>query len=396
MSVSDPAHPRYGQHLTQDEVKDLVKPADDALDAVHEWLAGHGIGADKLTYSPTRDWIKLSLPISQIEAMLDTQYHVFVHEDGTELMRAPEWSLPLHLHEHIATIQPTNSFLRPMRRSTTVKGWGPPVASGDFPPPVDSASVEAVCNESLVTPLCLRTFYGTVNYTVKAADKNKMALNDFLGEINNRSDTEIYLSKYRPEAAAGAYQFKQISIAGGTLQQTPENETQLESGTGIEGNLDVQTLLGIAWPTPLVAYSTGGLDPDFIPDMWTPENTDEPYLVWLQYILSLPDSELPTVVSTSYADDEQTVSYDYAVQTCNMFAQLGARGVTVLFGSGDEGVGADGNCYSNDGRNASMFLPEYPSSCPYITAVGATHGFNPEGKNGRATRQPWRPETRRC
>ena len=113
------------------------------------------------------------------------------------------------------------------------------------------------CNASLVTPLCLRTLYGTVNYTVQAAGNNTMALNDFLGELNNRSDASIYLNMFRPEAAAAAYQFEQISIAGGTVQQTPENETQLNAGTGIEGALDVQTMLGIAWPTPLKTYSTG-------------------------------------------------------------------------------------------------------------------------------------------
>lgn len=41
----------------------------------------------------------------------------------------------------------------------------------------------------------------------------------------------------------------------------------------------------------------------------------------------------PQVVSTSYEDDEQTVPKDYAVRVCNMFAELGARGVSVSFSS---------------------------------------------------------------
>lgn len=244
---------------------------------------------------------------------------------------------------------------------------------------VNESSVAAVCNASAVTPLCLRTLYGTVDYTVQAANANSIALNDFLGEINNRSDIEIYLQTFRPEAASAAYTFKQISIANGTLQQTSENTTQLDAGTGIEGNLDAETILGIAWPTPLIAYSTGGLNPVFVPDAYTPTDSDEPYLVWLDYILSLSDDALPKVISTSYADDEQTIPYSYASHACNMFAQLGARGVTLLFGSGDEGVGADGYCFKNDGSNSSAFIPEFPSSCPFVTTVGATKGFNPEG-----------------
>ena len=77
-------------------------------------------------------------------------------------------------------------------------------------------------------------------------------------------------------------------------------------------------------------------------------------------------------------DDEQTVSYDYATHVCNQFAQLGARGVSVMFATGDVGVGAEGDCFTNDGRNASAFLPQFPPSCPYVTAVGATQGLNPE------------------
>ena len=327
---------RYGQHLTMDEVNELVKPTADALELVHEWLAEHGVEASQLKYSPAHDWIRVRLPVSQIEVLLDTEYFIFVHdEDNSEVVRAPEWSLPRHLHEHIVTIQPTNSFFRPKPVS---KLSMPFMNAGitSLPPPPDNATIAASCNVSLVTPFCLRALYGTINYTAKALGKNLMALNDFLGELNNRSDASIYLEKFRPEAAAAAYQFKQISIAGGTVQQTPENLTQLNAGTGIEGALDVQTMLGIAWPTPLVAYSTGGLNPDFVPDLWTPTDTDEPYITWLQYILAQPD--LPSVVSTSYGDDEQTVPYAYASQACNMFAQLGARGVSLFFGSGDQGV----------------------------------------------------------
>lgn len=49
-----------------------------------------------------------------------------------------------------------------------------------------------------------------------------------------------------------------------------------------------------------------------------------------------------------------------------------------MFSSGDGGVGdGDDNstttkCQSNDGLNRTIFIPEFPSSCPYVTSVGAT------------------------
>lgn len=95
-------------------------------------------------------------------------------------------------------------------------------------------------------------------------------------------------------------------------------------------------------------------------------------------MLSQSNSDIPQTISTSYGDDEQTVPESYAKRVCSEFAQLGARGVSLIFSSGDEGVGADGYCYSNDGKNTSTFLPAFPASCPFVTTVGATYQFNPE------------------
>jgi tripeptidyl-peptidase I len=242
-----------------------------------------------------------------------------------------------------------------------------------FPKSTDPAIV-AACNATLVTPLCLRTLYGTVNYTVQSNTTSRIALNDFLGESNNRSGTKIFLSHYRPDAVTAADTFKVEIIAGGNDEQTPENATELAAGKDMEGNLDSETLISIAYPILLTVYSTGR-SPPFVPDLLTPANTNEPYLDWLNYVLN--QTSLPQIISTSYAGDEQTVPLSYAVSVCSGFAQLGARGISLFFGSGDSGVGAEGDCVSNDGKNSSTFLAMFPASCPYITSVRATK-FIPE------------------
>jgi tripeptidyl-peptidase-1 len=378
--VSDPDHPRYGRHLTSDEVNHLIKPTDETSRLVHDWLADYGIQGDHLSYSATGDWISCKISVRDAEQLLGTSYSTYQHNaDGSLMIRTPEWSLPRNLHDHISTIQPTNSFMRPNPKRSTLKL--PPTAMisssiKDDPAPVPKdATVAQACSGTLVTPACLRTLYGTINYTAQATNQTFMALCDYLGEVNIRSDATIYFNKYRPDAVAAASAFKQVSISGGTVQQSL-NSTQVQAQTGIEGNLDVQTMLGIAWPVPLTAFSTGGSNPDFIPDQATPTNSDEPYLDWVQYMLSL--SSLPNIVSTSYGDDEQTVSPSYATAVCNAFAQLGARGVSLLFSSGDSGVGSNGDCVSNNGSNAATFLPAFPAACPYVTTVGGTYKTNPE------------------
>ena len=355
----------------------LIKPSNETLELVHAWLLDNGIEGHQLDYSPAKDWIRVTLSIEIVERLLDTEYSVYEHEDGSYVVRTPKWSLPSHLHEHIEAIQPTNSFFKPKALRTTfklLKAIGQEEYFSYNSPPSGS-SVNAACNASAVTPLCLRTLYGTIDYTPKVPGKNKIGLNNFLDEASNRSDVHIFLEEFRPEAAAAAYEFDVVVITDGNNQQTPDNTTQLSAGKDLEGNLDAETILGIDWPTPLTAFATGG-SPPFIPDDSTPTDTNEPYLTWLQYVLG--QSDLPQVISTSYGDDEQSVPYSYATQVCRGFAQLGARGISVIFAAGDNGVGASGDCFSNDGKNTSVFLPVFPASCPYVTTVGATKDVEPE------------------
>lgn len=277
--VSDPLHPSYGQHLSQEQVEALVAPSDETLNEVEAWLKSHGIDSSALSFNSAKDSIQVMLPVSKVESLLDTKYSIYENRaDGAKLVRASQWSLPKKLHQYIDTIQPTSSFFRPQGKTsdlkvgTAVEAYTPNTAASK-----PGKTVADVCDTKLVTPECLRTLYGTINYKVAAADKNHMALNDFLGELNNRSDASIYFQRYRPEAQAAAYQFEQISINNGTIQQTPNTPDQLDAETGVEGNLDLQTMLGIAWPTNMTVYSTGGLSAEFTPDLFTPTNSDEPY-----------------------------------------------------------------------------------------------------------------------
>lgn len=412
-SVSDPFHSRYGQHLSAAEVNHLVQPSTAALEGVQDWLCDHGIPEDEFRYSPAKDWIQVALSVESVERLLDTNYSVFKHEDGTHLVRALQWSLPMHLHEHIETIQPTNSFMRPLNRRSTLMVASTGSNVEQYAVPTYDSRITAVeaCNASLITPNCLRTLYGmrhitlqcpqtydtsgTTDYTAQSTVKNQIALTNYLGETSNRSDISLFLTQYRPEAVPSSQNFTVTPISGAIDQQSPANASQLQQGTGLEGNLDAETILGIAYPTPLKVYNTAG-SPPFNPDAATSSsNNNEPYLDWLQFVLNQTD--LPQVISNSYGDDEQTVPMSYANAICKAFAQLGARGVTVLFSSGDNGVGAAGKCFSNDGRNASTFLPAFPASCvsslsptcslfprkliiskPYVTTVGGTKEISPE------------------
>lgn len=390
--VSSPGHRRYGQHLTATQVNNLIAPNGQTIGLVEDWLHDHGI--EGFTYNKAKDWITVALPVDVVNRLLKTEYQVYRHvEENEVIVRTSSWSLPAHLLDVVETVQPTNSFFRPkpqiarlQNRGRTDRGHG----STDEPyeqlvaddlrkkPHIQVPEAEDLpahptaaqaCNRFAISPLCLRSLYGTLDYVAQSTAKNRMALVNFLGIVSNRSDVRGFLQRFRPDALDAAYNFR-IELVNGGIDDQGQNTSQK-----IEGNMDTDIMLGIAYPTPLVTYNVGGRPP-FHADDFSTENTNEPYLEWLQYMLTRPT--LPQVISLSYADDEQTVPFSYAKRVCEGFAQLGARGVTVVFGSGDEGVGRDGKCVSNDEDRREKFLPKFPASCPYVTAVGSTRYFGPE------------------
>jgi tripeptidyl-peptidase-1 len=378
--VSDPEHARYGKHLTSEAVDELVKPTKESSDSVHEWLRENGV--EDLSYSSAKDWIIVRLPVGFVEDLLDTEYHNYKHDDGHVVARTTKWSLPSHLHRHIDTIQPTTSFFRTAPNEAILYDGAATVPASYQTP--SNASIAAVCNVTSVTPDCFATLYSTKWYKPKALKKNRVGFTNYLGEIPIRPDTEQFLKKYAPAYVSSAKTFKQYSIDNGPVQDGPLTYNQSTvAGISREANLDVQAISGISKLTPITSYSTGG-EPPFVPDPSTPTNTNEPYLAWVNWLLK--QKSIPQVISTSYGEPEQSIPRAYAERVCKQFAQVGARGTTLFFSSGDHGIGSTDKCYSNDGKNTYKFIPNFPASCPYVTSVGATMNFQPEVAVYRASR----------
>ena len=60
----------------------------------------------------------------------------------------------------------------------------------------------------------------------------------------------------------------------------------------------------------------------------------------------------PNVVSISYGEDESSVTVAYATRQCREYGKLGMMGTTILYSSGDNGVGGqtDGTCLDANGK----------------------------------------------
>ncbi|KAF6762018.1 tripeptidyl peptidase A [Ephemerocybe angulata] len=308
LQISDPDHERYGQHLSKEEVEEFVKPPSHSLDKAH------GFAEVDLERSPAKDWVNIKVPVKLAEEMLGTS--------GDTLS-------PSSLHAHIDVIQPTTICFPRFNPLSTTFHW--PDAG-----------------HSTITIKCLQQLYNTGGYSPSG----------YLEQFANLNDLKLFYQDQVPQAVNSSYEF--VSVKGGLNNQTTNS-------AGAEANLDVQFAFGLTFPTPATFWSTAGRPP-FLPDLTTPSNTND---------FVLAQEKVPYVISTSYGEPEQTVPEAYARRVCDSLAQLGARGVSLLFSSGDGGVGdgsssASHRCKTNDGRNATRFLPTFPAGCPYVTAVGGT------------------------
>lgn len=83
----------------------------------------------------------------------------------------------------------------------------------------------------------------------------------------------------------------------------------------------------------------------------------------------------PSVISISYGYPEASFPSEYLQRQCLEFLKLGLMGVTVVTGSGDNGVANAGTSpclgpVNDDGTE--RFSPVWPASCPWVTSVGGT------------------------
>jgi len=94
--------------------------------------------------------------------------------------------------------------------------------------------------------------------------------------------------------------------------------------------------------------------------------------IFLEWIVALSNTTSPPLVhSISYGSIESEED-PASMQKFSTSAQaLGARGVTIMVATGDDGVA---NYIARSDPSKCGFNPSYPATVPYVTAVGATQG----------------------
>ncbi|KAH9051103.1 peptidase S8/S53 domain-containing protein [Lactarius vividus] len=334
---------RYGMHLSREQVADLVAPHPDTVQLVYSWLEHHRVISSSVLVTHGGSFLTVAgVSVSQANDLLKASYQLFRHTKTNEtIVRTLGYSLPVVLDGHVQTVAPTTFFSSLLTQEQKPRKHSGVAALRPRKSPAGNP---------VTMPLSRR-----ITTVPSAIDRNVVCVTGYVEQYPSPADLASYMRKYRPDGIYASY----VVVTANGGRYDPNNP-------GREANGNIQLSSAMTYPTPHIFYSTKA------------SPNGDVYLAWLNVVLSKQD--VPQTITTSYGNYEKVYPKDYAIQVCNLFAQLGARGASVLFASGDDGVGR-GDC-------TARFTPIFPATCgspyghifagPYVTAVGGTTSFMPE------------------
>ena len=331
--VSDPSSPNYGHHMSGEQVNSMtMNPI--ARDAIVAYL--HSNGAIVKSETMNSEYITAHAPLSVWETVLDTEFYKFHQEqlDGQieEHVRAEKYSVPSELYEHLDCV--FNTIEMPVRFTKSVIY---PVTG-----PEDSSHFSETVNYfGYVTPTVIRGYY---NLTDNHGSENSTQ-SIFGGRLDylNTDDLSLFQSLDDVYIRQPA-----LNINGHLVT----DRSQMPSGADFgEGNLDTQYIIAMSYGSPTTYWS------------WQVSLAG-----WLISVSNTIDP--PLVLSISYGSNEKYISPAELRVFSTMAIKLGARGVTIVVASGDDGAV---NFESRGGVLSKCgYFPVFPASNPYVLSVGAT------------------------
>jgi tripeptidyl-peptidase I len=416
MEVAHPESSKYGHYLTPDEVIELFAPKPETADAVVGWLLSEGVNKSDIYHYQSRDWLAINLPAREVERLFMTEYHE--HErDGVTRLGCDEYFVPRHLAEHIDYITPGVKLSAALRKkSVSPRALLSSSLNGNDEVIDTSLSGFQTLQEGIDSTLPGSLRDCAVNYTVECyraqyhIPSNPVSLpNNSLGlfeyaDVYAQEDLDLYFSTFTPFIKNGTAP-ELVLIDGATAPTTPDSP--FNQG---ESLIDIDIALPIIFPQTVTVYQVddeiqanagvaggvAGFTNTFLDaidgsycnstafgitgdspgiDAQYPNPADGGFKGERMCGLFTPTK----VISVSYAQSEAELPLNYTRRNCMEWAKLGLQGVTVLVSTGNFGVGGfpgdptPSGCLSGgSAANDTIFNPNYPAICPFVTAVGAT------------------------
>ena len=344
--VSDPDSPKYGNHLTTDQITDMIAPLPETIAKVEDWLKAYGVTNCRLVAN--RDYLNCQMTCKKAERLLKgTTFFYFEHHNhATRVIRSmnryhirQDVSDRLDLVVGIHRFPPVTNKKKMMKQSE--------VPSGEHQSGHNSHKVfngETFLEKKSpgkspskgVGPRALRQRYNLTSEDVGSHPNNSQSSVQFLEEYISSDDLKKFM----------------INFVGDDFAHKTEVDKVVgpnSNATNLEAALDTEYLMSLGANISTWLWSTPGR-----------HENEEPFLQWLQDVASTKNA--PLVHTVSYGDKENGLSLSYMKRVNIEFMKAGLRGMSIFFSSGDRGA----DCKDH------KYRPQFPASSPYVTAVGGT------------------------
>jgi len=340
--VSHPRSPLYGKHWTYQQVLDLVAPPKEDHDLVVNWLISGGIKESNIV--SRRDSLQVRAPVEVVERLFETEMHAFVHSQSgrKRLAHMGAVSIPEEIKEYVDMVSALSLF-PPHRSSKAKKAFN------------GLEEVKRQANTPWVIPNHLRDIYNVPTGLRATNPKTTQAAVEF--------------------EWPGCFSYADITQYQQLLGVPFTNVTRIippdewsDQGCDAESTMDLELMLTVG---------SGAQTWYFTNENWIYEFT--------QTLMSVSNPPLVTSLSWGWMEAQQcdsitnsvcgqldVDSQGYVARTNTELAKAATMGLSVIVCTQDEGAPSDNNddC-SLDNTNQPVW-PIYPSSSPWVTAVGAT------------------------
>jgi tripeptidyl-peptidase-1 len=299
LDVSTPDSSTYGQYLTQAQIDEITAPTAADVTAVRSWLAAEQFEGNVVEAQGGRLFV-LTAPATAMGALLKTEFRRVTNAaTGQTTLRASSFALPTATAAAVAAVFGVHGLPLPPKHSQVA------ATTTDIP---------------LVTPGVIASTYNVTGVVVDRSDKNRnrQAVAEFQGNGMNATNLVTFFKNEVPKAQAGDDVVSKFVGDPGA-----------DKKASVEGSLDIQFIMGIAPGIKTEFWYYSGRD--FCGDL----------LTWTASILATKDGPLVHSVSYGYQGNLTELGCgDASVATIDAnFAKIAARGITLVFASGDSGSG---------------------------------------------------------
>eukprot|EP01125_Pyxidicula_operculata_P003375 TRINITY_DN1404_c0_g1_i1.p1 TRINITY_DN1404_c0_g1~~TRINITY_DN1404_c0_g1_i1.p1 ORF type:complete len:544 (-),score=159.79 TRINITY_DN1404_c0_g1_i1:51-1682(-) len=317
--VSNPVSPNYAKYLSLDQIATRFSAPKENIHTVLKWLASHGI--KEASIPKTGDFVHVDMSVKQAETVFQVKFSTYVHPNYPKpiIRTLNAYSVPSNIADLVSFVTGMNKF--PSQRML-----------------YRHQSLKRDVSQGGVTPQVIYQTFNT-NGISGTFPGNLQCVAQFLQQYYDPSDLQTFQSQ-------NGLPNQPVSKVIG-----PNDPTN----PGTEALLDIEYIMGVAPNVSTWFWSTGG-----------EHEGQEPFVQWATDVNNSP--QIPYVISVSYGDEESSISKDYADALNVQFQKMALRGVSVLFASGDNGVGCTSSCVND---------PNWPASSPFITSVGGFQGPAP-------------------